>query len=104
MSRNNAFHWDTKHTLLARKLSGTHTANHAAIAIGCSVRTLYKYAKINDISFRKLGDKHHRSIYDDHDVELSRGLSDAGVSNYDIGEKLDMPVKYIQQINLYYFR
>lgn len=104
MSRSNVFQWDTRHTILARKLSVDHTVKQAAVIIGCSERTLYKYAKMNGVSFRKLGENHHNSIYTDEDVELSRGLSDAGLGDYEIGEKLEMPKRYVQQINSYYFR
>lgn len=104
MKRSNAFPWDTSHTLLARKMSATHTAAEVAEALGCGLTTLYKYSRQYDISYQKRGEKHHNSTRSDEDVELARQLHEAGVGIADISEKLEMPVKYVDHVVCYRFR
>lgn len=83
---------------LIKKLAGTCSPEQIANELNkigrrvATVPTVKNRAKRLSISLRRHGDLYPHTKNKDHDVELCRQLKDAGLTNKEIAEKMEMPL------------
>lgn len=90
--RSNYKPWTTADLRELKDKAGKISANEIASSLGRSLHSVKGKASVLGISLLCIGERHHLSIYSDHDVSLCCALHDEGMAQTTIAEKMEIPV------------